>query len=155
LGLYKALLLLHIVLTSAWLGGILFIPLVLVPLLRGHNDRPSLIIRAGKILDKIAVKVLFPGIFITGIWLGVIRSGGWIPFITFSEASRLIWLKVAIFLIMAVLQIIHNYTIGQKIEKYINEPVKYRKMAVLSSWSGRIALVLSLALLYLCISLRV
>lgn len=148
--LYHLMLFLHLMTASAWVGGILFIPLVLIPLLKNHPDRKTLIIRAGKIFDRVSFFILLPVILITGLLIAWDQNMLVIP----SVFARKIMEKVILFAVMVLIQLYHNRVIGPAIERAVNNEEEYRRLSRWSSWSGRIVLIISLLMLYLCMSIR-
>lgn len=143
---------LHVVLAAFWIGGMLFLPLVLLPSIKGHPDRVSLLYKTGmrfRFVGWIALILLI----ITGT-LNYVSRGlplSW-DFLFQSSYGKLFLLKLLLFIIMIVLGAIHDFYIGKKaIEEYINNPDPlFRKFA---QWSGRINLLLALSIAFLGIAL--
>ena len=138
----------HIICAAFWIGGMLFIPLVLMPAINKQPNRVWLLHKTGikfRFYGWIAVIVLF----ITGL-LNMYFKG--IPFtIEFfgsSSLGKLLLIKLAIFVLMLFISGIHDFYIGMK---SINEMQQSsgRKFKLLARWTGMLNLLLSLYIAFL------
>lgn len=138
---------LHIVCASFWLGGMLFLPLVVLP---GIKNNPS----KTEILFDTGIKFRFYGwialiiLVITGIFNFYSRGIPFtIDFFIRSSYGILFLHKLVLFVIVLVLSIAHDFFIGaSSMEKMKqNASAKNQRMA---RWSGRIMLLFSLAIAF-------
>jgi putative copper export protein len=69
-----------------------------------------------------------------------------------SDYGKLLQIKVILFVSMILIGAIHDFYIGKKaLEDHINNPDP--KMRKLASWTGRINLILALAIAYIGVAL--
>lgn len=142
----------HIVSASFWIGGMLFLPLVLLPSIRKHPDRILL-------LHKTGIKFRFYGwialitLFITG---GLNMHFRGLPFtwefFTDSNFGELLYIKLMIFIVMLLIVGIHDFFIGEKAIEQMQD-TENGKLKLIARWSGRINLLLALAVAFLGIAL--
>lgn len=145
----------HLMAAIIWLGGILFLALVLVPLTRGMREPPGFSVR---ILTAAAIRfrvIAWTALFIlvgTGIWLllergvqplEVVTGRGW-----FLETLRL---KAALVGLILILSAIHDFAVGPRLarELEVQRETSMGQAAVLRSrrlvsWLARINVGLAL-----------
>jgi len=142
----------HVICATIWIGGMLFLPLVLLPSIKNHPDRILL-------LQKTGIKFRFIGwicltiLFITGL-LNIYLRGLPLTWGYLSESSygQLLGLKLLLFIVMLIIGVIHDFYIGHKsIDEMKNTSNgNFRKLA---QWSGRLNLLLALAIAFIGIVL--
>jgi copper resistance protein D len=143
---------LHIVLASFWIGGMLFLPLVLLPNIKNHPDRVKLLYATG-------VRFRYVG-WISLILLLVTGTSNYltrglpieIEFLIQSDYGKLLLVKLILFIAMLISGAIHDWYIGKKALDYQNG-LSDPKMRKLAQWSGRINLILALAIAYIGVAL--
>jgi len=142
----------HIIFASFWIGGMLFLPLVLLPSIKNHPDRIVLLQQTG-IKFRFYGWVALIGLAITGI-LNMFLKGlplSW-DFLINSNYGFLLSIKLILFITMLAIGGIHDFYIGNKsLDEMKNTPNgNFRKIA---QWSGRINLLLALAIAFIGIAL--
>jgi len=142
----------HIISVSIWIGGMLFIPLVLVPSIKKQPNRVLLLYKTGikfRFYGWISVLVLF----ITGL-LNMYFKGlpfTW-DFIAHSNYGKLLSLKIFLFVLMLLIAGVHDFYYGSKSideMQHINNG-KFKLMARLT---GMINLMLALIIAFLGVAL--
>lgn len=143
---------LHIVCAAFWIGGMLFLPMVLLPGIKNHPDRVSLLYKTG-------IKFRFYGWFALGILLitGLLNMYyRGIPFrwdiFTQSGYGKLLGIKLILFALMLLLGAIHDFIIGKKAIEEM-KTVFTGKVRLFARWSGRLNLLLSLAIAFIGVAL--
>lgn len=139
---------LHIVCAAFWIGGMLFLPLVLLPGIKNNPERSQLLMVTGmkfRFYGYITLSILF----ITGITNMYFRgiSFSW-EFFAISSYGKLVIVKVTLFLAILLASLIHDLFVGRKVVAEMKEPEK-KKMKLIARWTGRILLLISLVMAYL------
>jgi putative copper export protein len=143
----------HLIAASIWVGGSIFIGIVLAPLLKTISDsiegRLSIMIRVGRKFNKIGVPSL-----IVLIATGIYNSTGFIvqPSLIFSTSYGIILLiKIILVIILLIAFAIHVRLIRTEIERKIESKQlsgeflqKLRSKIIML---GRLTVILSLAIL--------
>ena len=137
---------LHIVGGAFWIGGMLFLPLVLLPGIKDHPDRRNLLMTTG-------LKFRFYGYIVlvmmlaTGLLNIYLRgiSFSW-RFFTESHYGRLASLKLILFISILLVSLVHDLFVGRKA---IEQMQGNRKLKLIARWTGRILLLISLAMTYI------
>jgi len=143
----------HLVAASIWVGGSIFIGIVLAPLLKTISDsiegRLSIMIRVGRKFNKIAV----PSLIIL-IATGLYNSSGYLtkPSLFLSTNYGLVLVvKIILVIILIITFIIHVRLIRSKVEKQIEsktlssiEIQRFRSKIIAL---GRITVIVSVAIL--------
>jgi len=138
----------HIVFAAFWIGGMLFLPLVMLPGIKQHPDRIAMLYKTGikfRFYGWIALLVLT----LTGLLNLYLRG---LPFtwefFTQSSYGTLLTYKMLLFLGMLAVSAVHDFVLGGKaLEQMQNTDNSNFKL--LARWSGRINLVLALAMAFL------
>lgn len=142
----------HVVLASFWIGGMLFLPLVLLPGIKQHPDRINLLFTTGIRFRKVGWITLIL-LLITGISNYTFRG---LPiewdFIIHSTYGHLLLIKLVLFAGMLITGAIHDFHIGQKALTIVNG-VSDPKMKKLAQWTGRINLLFALAIAFIGVAL--
>lgn len=149
---YYISLLFHIIFGAFWIGGMLFLPLVLLPSIKNHPDRVLLLQQTG-IKFRFFGWIALIGLAITGILNMYFRG---LPltwnYITNSDYGKLLSIKVLLFFGMLLIGSIHDFYIGNKsIDEMKSNPNGNFKQ--LARWSGRINILLAFALAFIGIAL--
>jgi len=150
----------HLVAASIWVGGSIFIGIVLAPLLKtisdSIDDRLSIMIRVGRKFNKIAV----PSLMIL-IASGLYNSSGYLakPSLFLSTNYGLVLIaKIVLVIILIITFIIHVRLIRIKVENQIESKElsadaiqKLRSKIIIL---GRITVIVSVAILLMAALLR-
>lgn len=130
---------LHVVLATFWVGGMLFLSLVVAPYLK---DKPQIRNEAfqevGKRFSLYGTFLSLFLLFITGLVNAYLLHGGF---------RRSIYEKLFLFFIVVIISLLHDLWSGKK--ALYSE--RHRNIA---KWLGIINLVLSLALVYMGVRIR-
>ena len=143
----------HLIAASIWVGGSIFIGIVLAPLLKTISDsiegRLSIMIRVGRKFNKIGVPSLI-ALIVTGIY----NSVGFIvkPSLILSTSYGIVLLiKIILVIILIITFAIHVRLIRSEIERKIESKQlsgeflqKLRSKIIML---GRLTVILSLAIL--------
>ncbi|MFT5122996.1 MAG: putative copper resistance protein D [Kiritimatiellia bacterium] len=148
---------LHILAAITWIGGALFIALVLVPLLR----RPDMREQAGQILRlsgrrlKIIGWVSLLVLLITGVVN--VHCRGWLS----AMGTEIFWqrreaqalgLKLGMVGLILVIAFVHDFFIGTRAAKAMSldrTSPEARRLRFAASWMGRINLLLGIGVVFL------
>jgi len=136
---------LHIVGAAFWIGGMLFLPLVLLPGIKNSPDRRTLLMATG-------LKFRFYGYIVMGMMLitgllniylrGISFS---LNFFIMSRYGQLVIYKIFLFILMVMISLLHDLFVGRKaLEKMENHQIK-----MIATWSGRLLLLIALAMAFL------
>ncbi|MCC6278949.1 MAG: CopD family protein [Saprospiraceae bacterium] len=139
---------LHVILAAFWIGGMLFLPLIILPGIKHHPDRIALLYRTGLRFRFYGWIALF-GLFLTGLTNFLFRG---IPltwtFFSGSDYGKLVMYKSLIFLVILLVSGVHDFFLGKKaLETLQNSP--NHQLRQLARWSGRINLLLALLMAFL------
>ena len=133
----------HIICAAFWIGGMLFLPLVVLPAIKYNPQRVPILFATGlkfRFYGWIAVSPLF----VTGLANMHFRSVPWsVDFFLHTQYGRLVLIKLSLFAGILLVSATHDFLIGkQAIDKMMEGSDRMRKIA---SWTGRIMLLLALA----------
>jgi putative copper export protein len=138
---------LHIVLASLWVGGMLFLVLVLAPFVRKLPTKNQVFQEVGRRFSFYGTLIALLGLFITGLF-NVHYTLGFSNIFNFSNPYTLtLWHKIGLFILIVVISLLHDLYFGKK----ALEKVFHRWMARLL---GFVNLLLSLAVVYFAVLLR-
>lgn len=138
---------LHIIGAAFWIGGMLFLPLVLLPGIKDHPDRKKLLMATG-LKFRFYGYIVLAMMLVTGL-LNVYLRG--IKFsITFFVESRygsLVSLKILLFITMIIISIFHDLLFGRKAveEQLMDDPT----LKLIARWTGRLLLLISIIMVYI------
>jgi len=152
---------LHILAALVWLGGMLFLSLVLVPMLRRWDD-PALTARlmgdAGRRFRMVgwaavAVLALTGVVNAIGRWGGsaLIDAGFWA-----SQPGRLLAIKLAVVAGMVAASIAHDFVLGPRLSAARRDGRRPPELAALRkrvTWLARANLLMGLAVVALAVVL--
>jgi putative copper export protein len=143
--LYHVCVWLHIIGVSFWIGGMLFLPLVLLPGIKNYSDRSKLLLAAGlkfRFYGYIVLALLLVtgvlNIYLRGIHLSV-------QFFADSRYGNLVIAKFILFLSMLAVSLWHD---AHARKRLLSEKAN-QKFKMVARWSGRILLLISLAMAYI------
>lgn len=139
---------LHILGACFWIGGMMFLVVVLLPAIRNHPDKARLIQEAG-LKFRLAGWITLGLMLITGVINLYIRGAEFsIQYFLMPGWNRLVTVKIILFLCMISLSAWHDFRTGiRATQKWIENPdsQEVNKLRKLSRLIGRINLVLALA----------
>ncbi len=137
----------HVVLASFWVGGMLFLVLVVSPFVRKLPIRDEVFQRVGKRFSVYGTFLSLPLLLITGFW-NFHNMVGLSSIFEFSLPYVLVfWHKLGAFLLVVFVSLLHDLYFGVKA---LNSTF-HRSMARLL---GILNLLLSLYVVYLAVKLR-
>jgi len=151
---------LHILAAIVWIGGMFFLPLVLVPVLRHHDAalRAALLDAVGRrfrVVGWIAIGVLL----VTGVWnlhnrhlpwetifSGRLFTGVW---------GHILGWKLVFVAVVLLLSVFHDFWLGPASTRAArgDDPRRSERLRRSASWAGRLNAALSLALLFFAVAL--
>ena len=139
---------LHIICAAFWIGGMLFLPLVILPGIKQHPDRIAILYKTG-ISFRLYGWIALAALLATGLLNMHLRG---VPFTWhfFSESSygTLVSYKILIFVGILLVSGAHDFLFGKKaledLQKSDNSNLK-----LFARWSGRINILLALAMAFL------
>ena len=147
----------HILCAILWIGGMLFLSVVLVPILRKPENKGQaldLIVSTGKrfkILSWHALMLLLVTGFANMHFRGWIESG---PDFWGSSIGKALSYKILLFIVVIILAAVHDFKLGPDAARLMREnpgspeAASARKKA---SWFGRINLLLGLIIAFLAV----
>jgi putative copper export protein len=139
---------LHLLLISLWVGGQLFLPLVILPALKNTADKENIIIKAGLQFRHVGRIVLIL-IIVTGISMYYFKMGTFSTMLQ-SEYGKKIIIKLAVFTVMWLINYYHEKFMLQAIKK---DDFSYNDIKGKARMSGYITFVLSLVLVWFGVEL--
>lgn len=136
---------LHIIGVSFWIGGMLFLPLVLLPAIKNHPARSQLLMETG-LKFRFYGYIMLLLLLITGL-LNIYLRGidlSW-KFLVISRYGKLVILKLVLFALILLVSIVHDV----QARKRLQSGEAKRKFKIVAQWSGRILLIISLAMAFI------
>jgi uncharacterized membrane protein len=146
---------LHILAAVAWVGGMIFLTLVVVPVERRIQDprlRFDLVNRIGirfKYLGWASIAILI----VTGTYNTLYKVSSWDQLMTTGYGKTLL-IKLAIVAFMFSLSIAHDFFLGPKLVEKARERKKIKDLAYIVTILARGNLILALLVILLAVSLR-
>src|SRR4026208_1313448 len=138
---------LHIIGVAFWIGGMLFLPLVLLPGIKNHPDRKKLLLATG-LKFRFYGYIVLAMMFITGILNIYFRDidFSW-KFFFESKYGSLVSLKILLFITMIIISIFHDLLFGRKAleEQLVDDPA----LRLIARWTGRLLLLISILMAYI------
>ena len=147
-GLYYIGVWLHIIGAAFWIGGMLFIPLILLPAIQNNPERAKMLMEAGlkfRYFGYIVLAILFVTGLLTMYFRGIPFT--WI-FFTKSHYGQLLSLKFILFLFILLISVL-NDLVASKNEKELMQNGDSEGFKNISIWAGRIILLISFVMAYL------
>ncbi|MGE5109050.1 MAG: hypothetical protein ACM3H8_16050 [Sphingobacteriales bacterium] len=139
---------LHIVCAAFWIGGMLFLPLVLLPGIKNNPQRRELLMATGLQFRFYGYIVLTLS-FLTGLLNIYFRGMPFSPeFFIHNQYGKLVSLKVILFISMLLISLAHDLLAGKKaVEKM--QTTDNTSFKIIARWTGRILLLISLLMAYI------
>ena len=136
---------LHIIGAAFWIGGMLFLPLVLLPGIKNHPDRKNLLMATG-LKFRFYGYIVLTMMFITGLLNIYLRGLSFsFNFFIMTRYGQLVELKIILFVLMITISLLHDLIIGRKaIEHMENQNIK-----LIARWTGRLLLLIALVMAYI------
>jgi len=142
----------HVICAAFWIGGMLFIPLVLVPGIKNQPNRMLL-------LHKTGIKFRFYGwlaviiLIISGVLNIYFRGLPFtVEFFINTSYGKLLSLKLALFVVMLLVGGIHDFYFGMKSIDEMQQSLG-KKFKMLARWTGMLNLLLALIIAFLGVAI--
>ena len=139
---------LHIIFAAFWIGGMLFLPLVILPGIKQHPDRIAILYKTG-LKFRFFGWIALAGLLITGL-LNLYTRGMPFTWAFFSQSDYgiLVSWKLLIFTGILLVSGTHDLIFGKKAleELQVSDNKNFK---LLARWSGRINLLLALVMAFL------
>lgn len=137
---------LHILGGAFWIGGMLFLPLVVLPGIKNHPDRKKLLLSIG-LKFRVYGYIVLAIVFITGLlsiyFRGISFSSQ--PF-TESRYGALVTLKIILFVTMMMLSLFHDLLVDKKAGTQMPDD---NILKMIAKWTGIVLLIISVVLAYI------
>jgi len=136
---------LHIVGASFWIGGMLFLPFVLLPGIKNDPNRKNLLMATG-LKFRFYGYIVLAMMLITGLFNISLRGINFsFDFFILTRYGQLVELKIILFVLMITISLMHDLIVGKKaIEQMENQNIK-----LIARWTGRLLLLISLVMAYI------
>jgi uncharacterized membrane protein len=138
----------HILSACVWIGGMIFLALVLIPSIQNNPEKALLIHTVGVKFRTIGWVALWL-ILLTGLYNMQFRQ---VEFsfseLTESHYGKMIFYKLIIFFVTILLSITHDFYIGTKATELWMQKAdenKVKRFRTWARWAGRMNLLLALA----------
>jgi putative copper export protein len=143
--LYHVCVWLHVIGVSFWIGGMLFLPLVLLPGIKNHPDRANLLLTSG-LKFRFYGYIFLTLLLVTGL-LNIYLRGINISLQFFIESryGNLVIVKFILFLLILAISLWHD---AHARKRLLSEEAN-QKFKRVARWSGRMLLLISLAMAYI------
>ena len=137
---------LHIIGGAFWIGGMLFLPFVLLPGIKDHPDRKKLVVSIG-LKFRFYGYIVLGIVFITGL-LSIYFRGISFSLQSFTESryGALVSLKIILFVTMLMLSLFHDLLVDKKAVTQVPDDQIFKMIA---KWTGTVLLIISLVLAYI------
>jgi len=138
---------LHILGATFWIGGMLFLPLVLLPSIKNNYERVQLLVSTG-LRFRFYGYIVLALMFITGV-MNMSFKGVQFSWRFFNETQygRLVVLKVILFFSLVLISLTHDLIAGRKFLAQMQKE-ESTKVKLIARWTGRILLLISLVMAY-------
>ncbi len=145
----------HILAATIWIGGMLFLVLVVVPWLRsGRSVDAGVFLRDTGQRFRTVGWACFGVVLVTGSFNLWVRGVRWSSFADVqwlaSPFGRTVLFKIAVFAVVLVVSAVHDWVLGPRATRVLEEDPRSRLAVRLrrrASWLGRFNVVLALLLL--------
>ena len=136
---------LHIVAAAFWIGGMLFLPLILLPGIKNDPERRNLLMSTG-LKFRFYGYIVLAIMFVTGLLNIYLRGISFsLDFFIKTRYGQLVELKIILFVLMLMISLMHDLIVGRKaIEQMENQNIKW-----IARWTGRILLFIALIMAYI------
>jgi copper resistance protein D len=161
---YQWIVFVHIVAAIVWVGGMLFLPLVLVPVVRREEPRlrAALMSAVGhrfRTVGWVAIVTLL----VTGVWNLRNRRLPWETILSgdlFSGTwGRILAVKLALVAVVLALSVVHDFVLGPRSTRLAQQRdaagavQRAERLRRWASWLGRMNALLALAIVFLAVAL--
>ncbi len=161
---YQWIVFVHIIAAIVWVGGMLFLPLVLVPIVRREEPqtRAALMSSVGyrfRTVGWIAIGVLL----VTGVWNLRNRHISWETTFSadlFSGAwGHILGAKLGLVAVLLLLSVFHDFILGPRSTRLAQQrdaagtPQRAERLRRQASWIGRVNAMLALAIIFFAVAL--
>ncbi len=145
----------HLVAAVIWVGGMLFLSIVLVPVFRGEgfSGERRILFRKVALRFRVVVWASIASILATGLFLMNMKVGSFLDPTTWP-----LMLKLKLLLVSTLfgLTAIHDLWLGPRVGRLMREPVANllpaeQRLISLSPWVARLGLGLALIILLLAV----
>lgn len=146
----------HLLAAVAWIGGMIFLTLILVPVVRGIKDQKL----RYELVRKVAIRFKYLGwtcigiLLITGVFNAFQRIASWEELLITGYGKTMI-LKLFLFSVIIIFSAFHDFYLGPKMVYKVNaqkkDVPKLRRVLVALARGN---LLLGLIVIFLGISLR-
>lgn len=138
----------HIICGAFWIGGMLFLPLVVLPGIKENPERIAILVKTG-ITFRYYGWIALITLLLTGLLNMHLRG---LPFtwefFSKSNYGNLVCYKILIFFTILTVSGFHDFFIGNKaIEEMQKNPNP--RLKTIARWTGRINLLLALTMAFL------
>ena len=142
----------HVLCAAFWIGGMMFLPLVILPAIKTNKDRIAILYKTGirfRFFGWIALTLLLVSGLTNMHFRGLPLT---LDYMLSSNYGQLVSYKFIIFIIILLVSGIHDFFIGKQAIDQMQQSGsnKLRKMA---RWSGRINLLLAVSAVFIGILL--
>ncbi|TKS61152.1 MAG: hypothetical protein EWM72_00639 [Nitrospira sp.] len=142
----------HLLAAISWIGGMIFLSLVLAPLVRSQNAAPEFmaLFRSAALRFRLVVWSAAAVLLATGPML--LHQRG-LHILDLSQWPRVLRIKIGLVVVLLVLTVTHDLLLGPQIRKISAIPDSARTsweqvLAQSSAWVPRLALILALGVLF-------
>lgn len=154
----------HIIAAIVWVGGMLFLPLVLVPIVRREEPRvrAALMSSVGhrfRTVGWIAIGVLL----VTGVWNLRNRHLPWETILSADLFSgtwgHILGAKLGLVAVLLLLSVFHDFILGPRSTRLAQQrdtagtPRQAERLRRQASWIGRVNALLALAIIFFAVAL--
>jgi len=130
---------LHVILATFWVGGMIFLSLVVVPYIKDKPFKNEAFEEVGKRFSLYGTMITLALLFITGSVVAHLLHGGF--------TTRTLKEKLFLFFVIVAVSLAHDLWAGKK----ALHSEKHRKIA---RWLGIVNLILSLVIVHLGVRIR-
>jgi uncharacterized membrane protein len=151
---------LHLIAAMTWVGGMIFLVVVVVPMLRRDRERAGALMRdMGRRFRPVGWVALVI-LVVTGVFNVYRRGYGLEDFVTGTvfagQWGRVLAHKLTLVGVILVMSAVHDFKIGPEATRLMSEggdPARAEKLRKTASVLGRITFALALAVVALAVSL--
>lgn len=148
---------LHLIAAVSWIGGTIFLSLVLAPSYRAVASKPDAgaLFRTTARRFRLVVWSAVAVLLLTGPMLVI--SHGWALF-ELTLWPSILMVKLALVAVLLLLTLVHDLVLGPRVRAILALPpeqraVTDRTILTVASWLPRLALILALAVLFAAVML--
>jgi copper resistance protein D len=148
---------LHILAAVAWIGGMMFLSFVLVPVLKRDGMLAQRIVPFRAIAHRFRATVWGSVSILLGTGVVLVGQRG-IALGDVASWPRILLVKLSLVLLLLILTLLHDVVIGPRVSQIMQTPEEARRpfdqaLVLSSPWLPRISLVLALGVLLAASSL--